>query len=61
MNQIVGSVARRILAAAGGVLIAAGLSPEAVAEWSKSSEGILIGLILFALSQGWSIVEKIRR
>lgn len=62
-NAIIGrylaSFVRTVIAALGGFLTGLGLISEAaLAQWVDSTTAIIVGLILWAIAQGWSLRDK---
>ena len=52
------SVARKIMAVMAGGLIGMNIPQDAITQFASSGTEILAGILLYAVSQGWSIAKK---
>lgn len=59
VKKYLGSFIRTIVASLGGFLAGLGLISEAaLSQWVDSTSALVIGLILWAIAQGWSLRQK---
>lgn len=56
--KYIGSVVRTLLAALAGVLISIGIPKESVDVFTSSADPILTGVIIYIVTQGWSLINK---
>jgi len=58
MNAIIASVVRHLLTLLAGGLLAFGVSEGDAANLVKAVEPVVGGVILYLISQGWSLFDK---
>ncbi len=56
--KYIGSVVRTLLATIAGLLISIGIPKESVDIFTNSADPILTGVILYIVTQGWSLLNK---
>ena len=61
MNPVITSIVRHLLSLAAGGLIAIGVGERDAANLVTAAEPVAGGIVLYLLSQAWSLFEKKRR
>jgi hypothetical protein len=56
--KYVGSVVRHALTFVAGVLVSYGVVKDGGADWIATNQDVIMGLVAYALAQGFSFAEK---
>lgn len=56
--KYVGSIVRHALTFVAGVLVSYGVVKDGGADWIATNQDVIMGLVAYALAQGFSFAEK---
>jgi len=56
--RYIGSVVRHALTFVAGVLVSYGVVKDGGADWIATNQDVVMGLVAYALAQGFSLVDK---
>jgi len=61
IKKQVGSLVRGLLRVMSGYLLSLGLAGEQIEVFTAAAEPVLIAVVMFAIAQAWSFIEKAQK